>query len=173
MLRSALLLFLCVFATAVMAAPPRAVVFDFELIDTSLTGEMRGVNKEETARLAKLAPVLREKLAASGRYEIVDLGPEEAAAKAANLQACGGCDVAIAKKLDADLSITGTVQKVSELILNINIYMRDVKTGRLTDAYSVDIRDNTDQSWLRGLDYLIRNRLLTSSEKPAPEKATQ
>jgi hypothetical protein len=167
MLRSALLTFLCILATTAMAAPQRAVVFDFELIDTSLTGEMRGVNKDETARLAKLAPLLRDKLGASGRYEIVDLGPEEAAAKAANLQACGGCDVTVAKKLDADLSITGTVQKVSELILNINIYVRDVKTGRLTDAYSVDIRDNTDQSWLRGLDYLIRNRLLASQEKTA------
>ncbi len=117
--------------------------------------------------MAKLAPLLREKLAASGRYEIVDLGPEAATAKAANLQACGGCDVAIAKKLDADLSITGTVQKVSELILNINIYVRDVKTGQLSDAFSVDIRDNTDQSWMRGLDYLIRNRLLASPEKAA------
>ncbi len=172
MLRAALVVLLSVLASAAMAAP-RAVVFDFELIDTSLTGEMRGVNKEETARLAKLAPVLREKLAASGRYEIVDLGAEEATAKASNLQACGGCDVAIAKKLGADLSITGTVQKVSELILNINIYVRDAKTGQLADAYSVDIRDNTEQSWLRGLDYLIRNRLLVSPEKAAPEKANQ
>jgi Protein of unknown function (DUF2380) len=168
MLRPALVFILSILATAALAAPPRAVVFDFELVDTSLTGEMRGVNKDETARLARLAPLLREKLAASGRYEIVDLGAEEAAAKAANLQACGGCDVAIAKKLDADLSITGTVQKVSELILNINIYVRDVKTGRLVDAYSVDIRDNTDVSWARGLDYLVRNRLLA-----APEKAAQ
>jgi hypothetical protein len=167
MLRFALAVFLSVFATAAMAAPPRAAVFDFELIDTSLTGEMKGVNKAETARLAKLAPFLREKLAASGRYEIVDLGPEEAAAKASNLQACGGCDVAMAKKLGADLAITGTVQKVSELILNINIYVRDVKTGQLNDVFSVDIRDNTDQSWLRGLDYLIRNRLLASPEKAA------
>jgi hypothetical protein len=167
MMRFAFSFLVCVLATAAMAAPPRAVVFDFELIDTSLTGEMRGVNKGETVRLAKLAPELREKLAASGLYDIVDLGPEEAAAKAANLQACGGCDVAIAKKLGADLSITGTVQKVSELILNINIYVRDVKTGQLSNAYSVDIRDNTDESWLRGLSYLIRNRLLASPEKAA------
>lgn len=170
MLRFALVLFFSVVATASMAGPPRAVVFSFELIDTSLTGEMRGVNKAETARLDRMAPELREKLAATGRYEIIPLTPEaEAASKAANLQSCGGCDVAIARKLGADVSITGTVQKVSELILNINIYIRDVKTGKLLNALSVDIRDNTDLSWSRGLDYLIRNRL----PEPPPAALTQ
>ncbi len=170
MLRFALVLFCSIVATAAMASPPRAVVFDFELIDTSLTGEMKGVNKDETARLARMAPELREKLAASGRYEIIPLTVEaEAAAKAANLQSCGGCDVTIAGKLGADFSITGTVQKVSELILNINVYIRDVKTGKLVNALSVDIRDNTDLSWSRGLDYLIRNRL----PEPPPAALTQ
>jgi len=170
MMRFILILLVSLFASAAIAAPPRAVVFGFELIDTSLTGEMRGVNKDETARLDRLAPELREKLAATGRYEIIPLTPEaEAAAKAANLQSCGGCDVSIAGKLGADFSITGTVQKVSELILNINIYVRDVKTGRLVNAYSVDIRDNTDLSWSRGLDYIIRNRL----PEPPPAALTQ
>ena len=30
----------------------------------------------------------------------------------------------------------------------------------LRDARSVDIRGNTDESWRRGLDYLLRNYLL-------------
>jgi hypothetical protein len=167
-----------ILATAALAAPPRVVIFDFELVDTSLTGEMRGANREETVRLTKMSPILRDKLAASGRYDIIPLGAEEATAKAANLQSCGGCDVAIAKKLGADLAITGTVQKVSELILNINIYVRDTKTGELLNAYSADVRNNTDESWMRGLSYLIRNRLLEpppegTQEKAAPEKAPQ
>jgi hypothetical protein len=164
--------------TAAFAAPPRAVIFDFELVDTSLTGEMRGINRDETARLAKMSPMLRDKLSASARYDVVPLGAEEAAAKAANLQSCGGCDVAIAQKLGADLAITGTVQKVSETILNINVYVRDTKTGELLNAYSADVRNNTDESWMRGLSYLIRNRLLeppadNASEQASPEKAAQ
>lgn len=165
-------LFFSVLATAAIAAPPRVAIFDFELVDTSLTGEMRGVDKNETARLATLAPILRKKLAASGRYDVIPLPPEEEkAAQASNLQSCGGCDVAIAKKLGADLAMTGTVQKVSELILNINIYIRDTKTGALVDNMSADIRNNTDESWTRGLDYLIRNKLLASPEQTAPAKA--
>jgi hypothetical protein len=52
------------------------------------------------------------------------------------------------------------VQKVSNLILNINIYLRDVHTGRLIAAMSADLRGNTDESWSRATSYLVRNRLL-------------
>ena len=40
-------------------------------------------------------------------------------AQASNLQACGGCDMHLAQRIGAELAITGTVQKVSNLILNI------------------------------------------------------
>ena len=56
--------------------------------------------------------------------------------------------------------MTGTVQKVSNLILNINLYERDVASGDLLRAMSVDIRSNTDKSWTRGVSYLVRNRFL-------------
>ena len=54
----------------------------------------------------------------------------------------------------------GTVQKVSNLILNINVYTEDAESGKMKFARSVDIRGNTDESWRRGLDYLLRNYLL-------------
>jgi hypothetical protein len=54
----------------------------------------------------------------------------------------------------------GTVQKVSNLILNINVYIRDAETAKLTFSRSVDIRGNNDVSWQRGLDYLLRHYLL-------------
>ena len=66
----------------------------------------------------------------------------------------------MAKRLGAELAITGTVQKVSNLILNMNIYVRDVSSGATVTAMSADMRGNTDESWSRALDYLIRNRLL-------------
>jgi uncharacterized protein YeeX (DUF496 family) len=66
----------------------------------------------------------------------------------------------MAKRLGAELAITGTVQKVSNLILNMNIYVRDVSSGATVTAMSADMRGNTEESWSRALDYLIRNRLL-------------
>ena len=53
----------------------------------------------------------------------------------------------------------GTVQKVSNLILNINLYMEDERVGKLRFVKSVDIRGNTDELWRRGLDYMLRNYL--------------
>jgi hypothetical protein len=66
----------------------------------------------------------------------------------------------LAKSLGAELAVTGTVQKVSNLILNMNIYVRDVSSGDTIAVMSADMRGNTDESWSRTLDWLVRNRLL-------------
>jgi hypothetical protein len=155
----ALLLWAALALPAAAAAAPRAAVFDFELIDTSLEGELHGARADEKARLAALGDQLRTRLAESGRVSVLDIAPVAREAQASNLQACGGCDVTLARRIGADLSITGTVQKVSNLILNLNIYVRDAKTGQMLGAMSADFRGNTDESWTRALTWLIRNRL--------------
>jgi hypothetical protein len=142
------------------ADPPKLAVFDFELVDTSLQGEVNGPRTDEHDRLMRVGEQVRKDLAESGKFQLIDISSVNAAAHSSNLQACGGCDVQYAQKLGADLVITGVVQKVSNLILNINIYLRDVHTGRLVTSMSVDMRGNTDESWSRATNYLVRNRLL-------------
>ena len=142
------------------AAPSQVAVFDFELVDTSLQGEVDGPRSDEQGRLMRAGDQVRKALAESGRFTVLDIAPVNAAAHGSNLQACGGCEVALARQLGADLVITGTVQKVSNLILNINFYLRDVHTGQLVTAMSADMRGNTDKSWTRAANYLLRNRLL-------------
>jgi uncharacterized protein DUF2380 len=149
-----------IIATPARADPPKLAVFDFELVDTSLQGEVNGPRADEHDRLMRVGDQLRKQLAESGKYHLLDIAPVNAAAHGSNLQACGGCDVQYAKQLGADLAITGVVQKVSNLILNINIYLRDVHTGRLVTAMSADLRGNTDETWSRATSYLLRNRLL-------------
>ena len=142
------------------AEPPRLAVFDFEMIDTSLQGEVYGPRPDEHDRLLRTGEQLRKELGESGKFQIIDIAPVDAAAHQSNLQACGGCDVRLAQQLNVDLEITGVVQKVSNLILNINVYLRDVHTGRLVTLASADMRGNTDESWSRATRYLIRERLL-------------
>jgi hypothetical protein len=142
------------------AAPSQVAVFDFELVDTSLQGEVDGPRSDEQGRLMRAGDQVRKALADSGRFTVLDIAPVNVAAHGSNLQACGGCEVALARQLGADLVITGTVQKVSNVILNINFYLRDVHTGQLVTAMSADMRGNTDESWTRAADYLLRNRLL-------------
>ena len=139
---------------------PKLAIFDFEMIDTSLQGEVYGARNDEQDRLKRVGDQLRKELGESGKFEILDIAPVNVAAHQNNLQACGGCDVKLAQKLGADLEITGTVQKVSNVILNINIYLHDVHSGRMVTVMSADMRGNTDESWTRATSYLIRNRLL-------------
>nr|WP_311538856.1 DUF3280 domain-containing protein [uncultured Bradyrhizobium sp.] len=162
-MRSTLSFVVCLLAMSAAAAraePPKLAVFDLEMIDTSLQGEVNGPQADEQARLLRTGEQVRKELAESGRFQVLDIAPVNAAAHGSNLQACGGCDVKLAGELGADLAITGVVQKVSNLILNINLYLRDVHTGQLVAAASADMRGNTDESWSRATDYLIRNRLL-------------
>jgi Protein of unknown function (DUF2380) len=147
------------FSAGLAHAGTKAAVFDLEFIDTSLEATT-GVKPEETARLAHAGAQLRARLAESGQYDIVDVAPQAQAARAANLQNCGGCDAAMAKALGAKLSFTGTVQKVSNLILNVNVYVRDAESGKALGAMSVDMRGNTDESWTRALDHLVKNQLI-------------
>jgi hypothetical protein len=156
-----LIIALAIMASAPASAEPlKAAVFDFELLDTSLQGEMKGPQADEQRRLKDVTEQLRKGLADAGKFVIVDITPVNAAAHASNLQSCGGCDVDYARELGAELAITGLIQKVSALILNMNIYVRDVHTGRLVTGMSADFRGNTDESWTRTMSYLLRNRLL-------------
>jgi hypothetical protein len=165
MMRAGLTLSIALLASisaAAHAAERRVAVFEFELIDTSLESSANGPRADEVARLHQVSAQLRQRLAASGRFSVVDIAPVAAEAQANNLHGCNGCDAGLARKVGADLAITGVVQKVSNLILNMNIYIRDAATGRVMAGVSADLRGNTDESWSRTLDWLVRNRLLAA-----------
>ena len=143
------------------AEPARLAVFDFELIDTSLQGEMEGVDPKDQARLRMIEAELRQRLQESGRFALVDTAPVADQIDAAGvLWSCNGCEVGIAKRLGAELALVGWVQKVSNLMLNFNVVIRDTTTREQVFAGSVDIRGNTDESWQHGIRYLLENRLL-------------
>jgi len=108
-----------------------------------------------------LDELLRERLVNSGRFRVVPIPPEirQKIAAGPEINACNGCERGYAKAAGAGWAAWGTVQKVSNLILNINLYMEDAETGKLEFAKSVDIRGNTDESWRHGLDYMLRHYL--------------
>jgi len=131
--------------------------FGFELINTSA----EATSDAERRRIARLGEVLAQVLTASGRYEIVPLSAQLQAkiAANANITGCNGCELDYAREAGVDVAAFGTVQKVSNLILNENLYMRRAD-GAPYFSRSVDIRGNTDESWERGMRYLLRNYFL-------------
>ena len=152
-------LLLMMMAVPAAAAEKKVAVFDFELIDTSLEGEINGVNPAQTERLTLLAPKLRADIDGEADMTSIDVSAVSAEAAGQVLSKCETCAIDLGKKLGADIVVTGTVQKVSNLILNINAYGHDVATGKLVAQGSADIRGNNDEMWGRGVEALWKNTL--------------
>jgi Protein of unknown function (DUF2380) len=145
-------------AIAIQAAEvPKVAFFGFQLINTSL----EPTTPAEDRRVELLDKIFAERLNTSGRFKIVPIPPElqKKIAAGPEISGCNGCERDYAKTLGAEWAAWGTVQKVSNLILNINVYMDDARTGELKFVKSVDIRGNTDESWRHGLDYMLRHYL--------------
>jgi hypothetical protein len=119
----------------------------------------------ERARLAAVASAFQQKLEASGRYTFVAIPPatQKQIADGPVIGSCGGCEFSYGADLHSDRVAWLVVQKVSNLILNLNIYVGDVPAHKLTFVHSVDIRGNTDESWMRGINYLMKNYMLPAA----------
>jgi hypothetical protein len=145
-------------AHAVDAPLKTIVLLDFELIDGTLD---RAADEAQQERLKKISEALRQEFIDRHLYTVLDNAPAQALITDLKgrfkLYDCNGCDVDIGRALGADRTLTAWVQKVSNLILNINIQIRDVQSGLIVLTRSVDIRGNTDVSWLRGVRYMTRS----------------
>lgn len=132
-----------------------AAFFGVTFLDTSTEGELNGVRADETARIERTEAYVRDALRGRG-LELVDLAPvAQELERTFNPADCNGCDLAMARALGARYSIVAEVQKVSNLILSMNLYVRDAETGELLRGQAVDIRGNTDDSWMRGMRYIL------------------
>ena len=137
-------------------AGQKIALLPVELNNTS----MEPTRPDETARVTLLDQTLTGRLQEAG-YTVVDPAPvAQEVAGLSSLRECNNCEIELGRKLGAEFVAVGWVQKVSNLILNLNLLVRDVATGNLVAAGSVDIRGNTDESWRRGGLYLLDRRIL-------------
>jgi hypothetical protein len=126
-------------------------------IDSSTEGAYDGERPDQTARLAMLTGYVRDRLAEEG-FQILSNEPEaQRLSTITNPANCYGCELRIGTALGADYVVVGEVQKVSNLILSMNLVMRELPEGQMVRGQSVDIRSNTDDSWVRGMRYILNN----------------
>ncbi|MEQ8916774.1 MAG: DUF3280 domain-containing protein [Silicimonas sp.] len=152
------------FASAATAGE-KVAFFGLTLLDESLQSQMQGEDPAQIARIAMLEEIVRDRFLAEG-YELLDITPVQADLdRIVNPAKCYGCDTRMATDLGADFSLVGEVQKVSNLILAMNLQLRDAATGDLVRGGVVDIRSNTDESWQRGMRYILKNRIFREEEK--------
>jgi hypothetical protein len=139
--------------------PPSAVVLDFDLLDDHPNSDGEAALQR---RLRRAHEELEQQLQDRNLYRIVPLaGAQTLLDKLRNEQEymhrCDDCARQIGRQLDTDYAITGWVQKVSELILNFNIEVHDVRRGRVVLSKSVDMRGNNDESWQRAVRFLVND----------------
>ena len=136
---------------------PTAAFFGITYLDESLQTQMLGQDPDELARLEIREEMIETRFAEEG-VTLVDTAPvAEEIDRVVNPAKCYGCDTRAAAKLGADYSLVGEVQKVSNLILSMNLQMRDAETGEMVRGRVVDIRANTDEAWARGMRSILNN----------------
>ncbi|MFA5955783.1 DUF3280 domain-containing protein [Hyphomicrobium sp.] len=149
-------------ASLIGSAGAEAAQLRFAFLGVRLQNDnerLEPTTRAERDRMTAIGGQFTSALETSGGYVIVPL-TDEVRAKIASGQpvgTCGGCEADYGKALKADRVGWITVQKVSNLILNMNVYIADPETDKYLFIKSVDIRGNTDESWSRSLKYLLDN----------------
>lgn len=134
------------------------------MLDSSLQTAELGQDPAEVERLEMLNTMVANRFAEEG-FELMDLNPVQTDLdRVVNPAKCYGCDTRMAMKLGAEFSTVGDFQKVSSLILTINLQMRAPDTGALVRGGVVDIRGNTDDSWTRRMRYILNNRFFRQED---------
>ncbi len=134
-------------------------VLDFELEDDHDNPLTKAAQE---LRLARAGTQLRSELAARHLYRVVDETPSASLQRTlrsqqAFLYRCDDCAEQVGVQLGVELVMTPWVQKVSELILNLNVQIHDVRADKVAFTKSVDMRGNNDESWTRAVSYLVRD----------------
>ena len=141
------------------ALPPKLVVLDVEL-----SGDLGGpeLAAEHQARLNLASARLRDRLARTGLYQIVDSGAaqktvDELKSRYLYLHDCNGCDLDLGRQLGADQVLVAWVDRVSGLILSLTYEIHDVATGQIAARKSFGFRGDNDTSWTHAIDYMVRD----------------
>ena len=148
-------------------------VFDFELNDASAGGGIIAQDATDTESLTAATDEARRMLSASGFYTVVDT--RDIAAEVVNaagaLQDCRGCEAPLARKLSADQSMLGIVNRVSRTEYTIQISIRDAESGEVLSTGSTPLRMGANYAWPRGVEWLLDRflpRRQSSDERRPP-----
>lgn len=145
------------------------------VLDIELTGDLGGPQfaAEHAARLRMESATLREQLAHSGLYQLIDTAAAQDQIQTLRSQQrflhdCNGCDLDVGRQLGADQTLVTWVDRVSGLILSLTYEFHDVATGQIVARKSYDFRGDNDAAWTHAINYMVRD-LQRSHEQNAAQ----
>jgi hypothetical protein len=151
--RSALLLALLLGGEALAAeraAVIPAVVADFDYYDTS--GEALDQSAQHAARVKIFADLLRDELAAHGRYRILPLTCPEPACSAGRMDANELMHAA--RRSGARLLVYGGIHKESTLVQWAKVEVVDLNDNKLLLDRLFSFRGDTDEAFRRAAAFI-------------------
>src|SRR5262249_3566145 len=111
--------------------------------------------------LRKATEEARQRLAASGRYAVVDTGPVSGELIAAGgIQRCNGCEAHLAERLGAGKAMSGIFPRVSRTEYTLQVVVRDARSGAILSNSFSGLRMGANYAWPRAVTSLIDNKIL-------------
>jgi hypothetical protein len=159
--RAMLAITLAFFMSGALAqqAPQSIAMLDCTLIDDNAAYNDAEIDRIQTERLAVVSGALRDDLRERALFRVADNARASdliASLKSTqDMNACNGCERQVGRELGVERVGVCWVQKISNLILNMNLRVEDADSGAMLFQRSVDIRGNTDLSWKRGAKALV------------------
>src|ERR1700722_10424203 len=142
------------------AAPVTIAVFEFELEDNSPSADLLKQHTTREDSLHKVTAAAREQLAGSGRYAIVVVdAADDKPVKDGTLRNCEGCEAEIARKLGAQQSMIGVVQRATQTDYYIAVVIRDANTGKVLASQDANFA-GSEEGWPTGVRMLIKHQVL-------------
>ena len=144
------------------SGPIKIAVFEFELEDATPAAAYVGkpTAKDDSAALAMATKAARKELASSGHYRIVGIDGVHAKPVADHtLRNCNGCEAAIARRLGAQQSMIGIVQRATQTDYYILVVIRDANTGKTLDSEAANFAGG-EEGWANGAQVLIKYQVL-------------
>jgi hypothetical protein len=149
-------------------SPPALALIGFELVDDHPDA---GRAMQLGSRLAAIKAQLEQGLHQRSLYRVIDTAEAKDLIDALRernefLYRCNDCLADVGQRLGTRLIALGWVQRVSELILNVNVSVIDAQTGVEVLSKSVDLRGNTDETWARGVNFMLRDWVERRARNP-------
>lgn len=145
------------------SAAQKAAVLPFEIIfqvrEEDFFGAPREADGVEIQRLVDAAKQLEELMRASGRYELMEVTGIDTELQAASPIYKCQCEPDLAKKLGADVVVTGVFDKASESLTHVTLREFNLTSGKVRTMKAV-MQGNTDVSWQNVIKYIAKNRML-------------
>jgi hypothetical protein len=152
-------------AETVVPSPIKMAVFPFELEDFSAGAAYVPPDDIDREQLRLSTEEARRLIAASGRFQLVDVSAvNDQATKAGKLRDCDGCEARIAAGLNADQSMIGIVTRITRMEYAVTYKLRDARSGAIVAVEQTDLRMGANVAWSRGARWLIQNRLLEQAK---------